>query len=160
MVDQAIGGINMGVEQQIANVKESQNQGSGSESNEYSQMANIISDLDRRLRVLEERYSILRKKMQLTDQNLIESERSFSKELRRFNEDVLEVKRNAVDFDEKTSMFSGELSNIAQKSDLKIIEKYLAMWNPTMFVTRKELREHLKNNKIRLAEDIDENSDE
>jgi hypothetical protein len=57
--------------------------GSGdNKTNEYAQIAGIISDLDRRLRVLEERYNNLRKRIQLTDQNVIESERAFGKELR------------------------------------------------------------------------------
>lgn len=159
MVDQGMqmGPMGQGIGQQIADAQNNpnQNQGSpGSEtSGEYAQMASIVSDLDRRLRTLEERYGNLRKKIQLTDQNLIESDRSFGKELRRFNEDLLEMKRSTADFDDKVLMFGSEMSNIAQKTDLKVIEKYLAMWNPGMFVTRKELKEYLKNNKMILAGD-------
>jgi predicted nucleic acid-binding Zn-ribbon protein len=108
----------------------------------------MISDLDRRLRILEERYSNLRKKIQLTDHNLIESEKSFGKELRTFNEDIMKLKRNTNEFDEKIVIFDTEMQNVAQKTDLKILEKYLAMWDPQMFVTRKELREYLKNKKL------------
>jgi predicted nucleic acid-binding Zn-ribbon protein len=117
-------------------------------SNEQMQLASMISDLDRRLRVLEERYSNLRKKIQLTDHNIIESEKSFGKELRNFNEDILKLKRNTNEFDEKIVIFDNEMQNVAQKNDLKVLEKYLAMWDPSMFVTRKELREYLKNKKL------------
>jgi predicted nucleic acid-binding Zn-ribbon protein len=162
MAEQGMSGGPSQFGQQIAGMQENQNQESGDKgSNEYAQIAGFVSDLDRRLRVLEERYSNLRKKIQLTDQNLIESERSFGKELRGFNNDILEMKRNTSDFDEKVSIFAGELTNIAQKTDLKVVEKYLAMWNPSMFVTRKELREYLKNKSVTLGDsEEDNNSDD
>ncbi len=115
-----------------------------SQNGEYSQIASIVSDLDRRLRMLEERYGNLRKKIQLTDENLIDSERSFGKELRGFNDDLLELKRSANDFSEKIMLFDTEMDNVASKTDVKVIEKYLAMWSPTMFVTRKELKDYLE----------------
>jgi len=123
------------------------------QNSESSQMAGIVSDLDRRLRVLEERYGNLRKKLQLTDQNMVESERSFGKELKTFNSDTLELKRSIADFDEKVTIFSSEMDNVALKSDLKVLEKYLAMWNPQMYVTRSELREYLRNKSMQPKDD-------
>jgi hypothetical protein len=157
MTDQDMSTGQNTIEQQIAGTQDTQHQGPEDKgTSEYSQIAGVISDLDRRLRVLEERYGNLRKKIQLTDQNLIESERAFGKELRGFNDDLLETKRSIADFDEKISIFGGEMGNVAQKTDLKVVEKYLAMWDPGMFVTRRELREYLKNKSIRLADDIEE----
>jgi hypothetical protein len=114
----------------------------------YTQVAGIVVDLDRRLRMLEERYSTLRKKVQLTDHNLIESERSAFRELKVLNEDLMELKRTMHDFQDKIIMFQDELNNTAKSIDLKVIEKYLAMWSPQMFVTRNELKEYLKNKNI------------
>jgi|GEM_PF-1195965 len=150
------------IEQRVAEAQEpTQEQNPNEGQNEYQQVAGMISDMDRRLRILEERYGNLRKKVQLTDQNLIDSEKTFSKELRGFGDEVMDLKRNVSDFDEKIVIFGGEMDSTAQKTDLKIIEKYLAMWDPGMFVTRKELREYLKNKKITLLEDSkDKNSDE
>jgi len=138
--------------QQVADAQ-AQEPNPNSQNGESAQLAGIISDLDRRLRVLEERYGNLRKKLQLTDQNLIESERSFGKELRSFGVDILEQKRSITDFDEKVTIFGGEMENVAQKTDLKVLEKYLAMWNPQMYVTRNELREYLKNRKMSPGEE-------
>jgi predicted nucleic acid-binding Zn-ribbon protein len=139
------------IEQRVADAQDqTQQQEANAGQNEYTQIAGMISDLDRRLRILEERYGNLRKKIQLTDQNLIDSERSINKELRNFSADILDLKRNIADFDEKVVMFGSEMDNIAQKTDLKVIEKYLAMWNPGMFVTRTELREYLKNKNIKV----------
>ncbi len=143
MAEQDISSAQSGIGQEIANAQ-GQDQEDGQQS-ESSQIAGLVSDLDRRLRVLEERYGNLRKKLQLTDQNLIEADRSFIKELKGFNDELLETKRSLSDFDEKISIFGNELIDTAKKTDLKILEKYLAMWDPKMFVTRKELREYIKN---------------
>ncbi len=112
----------------------------------FADIAMMVSDVDRRLRVLEERYSILRKKLQLTDQNVLESERSFGKEVRQMSDTILEMKRTMHEFDEKTMQFSGELQQTAKKNDVKVIEKYLSLWNPSTFVTRSELKRYTDKN--------------
>ena len=155
--DMSMQGGQSTIEQRIANAQDqTQQQEANAGQSEYTQIAGMISDLDRRLRILEERYGNLRKKVQLTDQNLIDSERSINKELRNFSADILDLKRSISDFDEKVVLFSSEMESVAQRTDLKVIEKYLAMWNPGMFVTRKELKEYLKNRNITLVENSNE----
>jgi hypothetical protein len=156
--DMSMQGQNTGanIQQQVADANpQNQEQNPNEGQNEYQQIAGMISDLDRRLRILEERYGNLRKKVQLTDQNLIESERAFSKEIRGFGSEILEVKRNIADFDEKIVIFGGEMDGAAEKTDLKVVEKYLSMWDPGMYVTRKELREYLKSKNIKIIGDKD-----
>ncbi|GIU68940.1 MAG: hypothetical protein KatS3mg002_0176 [Candidatus Woesearchaeota archaeon] len=129
--------------------QQSQNNTSSKQNVEIEQIANIITDLDRRLRILEERYNNIRKKIQLTDQNILETERGFVKELKILNEDNLKLKKDVSDYFEKISIFNDEISQAAKKTDIMVIEKYLDLWDPKNFVTRKELREYLKE-KIRL----------
>ena len=156
MADENPGQSGSSIGQQVADAQAQGQQGEGTQS-ESAQIANIISDLDRRLRMLEERYSNLRKKIQLTDSNLIDSEKTYSKELRTFNDELLELKRSTSDFADKVLIFSGEMDNTAKKNDLKVLEKYLAMWDPRLFVTRKDLKEYLKSKNITLVEsDSDE----
>jgi hypothetical protein len=111
---------------------------------EIEQIASIITDLDRRLRILEERYSNVRKKLQLTDQNILESERGFVKELKVVNDDTLKLRKQVNDYSEKISIFNDEINQTAKKVDIKLIEKYLDLWDPRNFVTRRELKEYLK----------------
>ena len=117
-------------------------------TSDIQNVASLISDLDRRLRVLEERYSNLRKKIQLTDENLVDGERTFSREIKSFNDSLIDLRKSTIDFNDKITVFESELSRTAKKSDVKIIEKYLALWNPTMFVTRKELKDYLETKKM------------
>ncbi|MEM4638025.1 MAG: hypothetical protein QXK76_03340 [Candidatus Woesearchaeota archaeon] len=123
-------------------------QSTAEKSNELNQLATILSDLDRRIRLLEERYSNIRKKIQLTDQNIIESERSFVKEIKSVNDDALKIKKQVNDLTEKISILNDELNQSAKIKDIKILEKYLDLWNPKIFVTRKELKEYLEQKEI------------
>ncbi|MFA5797027.1 MAG: hypothetical protein WC916_03260 [Candidatus Woesearchaeota archaeon] len=121
------------------------------EPHEQVSLSSVISDLDRRLRTLEERYGNLRKKVQLSDQNLIESERSFIKEIRTVNDELMDLKRTMNDFSEKILIFHDELNKSAKKQDVKVIEKYLLLWSPQQFVTRNELKEYLKTHTLKMS---------
>lgn len=123
-------------------------QSTAEKGNELNQLATILSDLDRRIRLLEERYSNIRKKIQLTDQNIIESERSFVKEIKSVNDDALKIKKQVNDLTEKISILNDELNQSAKIKDIKILEKYLDLWDPKIFVTRKELKEYLEQKEI------------
>jgi len=148
MVDEPFDAPQNSVEQQFLSQQNAttamSSSGTKDQQPEYAQIATIVSDLDRRLRTLEERYSNLRKKLQLSDENLLDAERTFSKELKDFNDESLELKKQVNEFSEKVGMLGSEMENVAQKSDLKVVEKYLDMWNPNNFVTRTELKEYLK----------------
>ena len=85
----------------------------------------------------------------MTDQNLLESEKSFAKELKELNDESLEIKRSTSDFGDKLSMFESEMGNVAQKMDLKVIEKYFNMWEPSNFITRTELKDYLESRKAK-----------
>lgn len=123
-------------------------QTSSEKNNELNQISLILSDLDRRVRILEERYSNIRKKIQLTDQNIIESERNFVKEIKSLNDDALKIKKKVNDLTEKINILNDELNQSAKIKDIKVLEKYLDLWNPKIFVTRKELKEYLKQKEI------------
>ena len=98
-----------------------------------------ISDIGSRLRVLEERYANLRKKTQITDQNLIESEKGMMKELEELNQTVMDLKHSIFEMNEKITTMLGELSNCVKEEDFNVYAKYIELWEPANFITRDEL---------------------
>ena len=91
-----------------------------------------LNNMERRLRILEDRYGNLRKKTQLTDQNLISFEKELSKEVRAISEQVIELKRQTEDVNDKALKMYSELDKAARKHELKVVEKYLDLWQPTI----------------------------
>jgi len=110
----------------------------------FSFIRNSVNDVERRLRVLEERYSNLRKKIQITDQNMLEQEGHLSKDVHVLNDVVMSLKLQVEEIAEKLSIFNSEFENLAKKRDVKILEKYLDMWQPMNFVTRHEFNQILQ----------------
>lgn len=99
------------------------------------------------LRVLEERYTNLRRKMQMTDQNLLEFEKDMRSEIKALGNDLLELKRSVSEINENLIMMSSELKNSVKQYDFKVIEKYVDMWQPMNFVTREELKHYVEKSK-------------
>lgn len=115
---------------------------SGSSANEktdYSQEINRlthdVSEAIRRLRVLEERNSNMRKKVQLIENDLIESRKKFQIEFKTVLSELDEVKDKMHKYEENMSLIIKEIQLSAKKEDVDIIKKYLEYWEPVKFVT-------------------------
>lgn len=113
---------------------------------ELESVQNILSDISSGLRILEDRYSNLRKKTQLTDQTLLDAQRNFEKEKQLLQDELMDVKMKLQDLTDDLKIMQGELQEAVKQKDFKVIEKYLDMWEPLQFVTRKEVEELLEDN--------------
>lgn len=106
--------------------------------------ATTITTISTRLKILEERYTILRKKSSVTDQNLIQVEKNQFNEFRLLNEDIIKLKIKLKDAMEKLELLTDEVKNFADRRDFTILQKYLEYWEPMDFVTRKEINDFLR----------------
>ena len=108
-----------------------------------------ISNLSTRLRMLEERYTSLRKKTQLTDQNLIESHKKLSSNIIAANSEVNEFKNELSQLKDETGLIISQLKESATKQEVTILQRYLDLWEPMSFVTRDEVVKMIKEVKDR-----------
>ena len=109
---------------------------------------NILVDLNTRIRVLEEKNNLLRERMLVINQNMIEEYKKLSDEIKAINSDLKEIKSDLMNVKEMIKHFIKELESFARKDSIKVLEKYINMWNPLKFVTEKEvislIEEHSK----------------
>lgn len=105
---------------------------------EVIKLNTLISDLNRRLRVLEERHSTIRKKMQVTEQNMLLIQRKLVNEIKTTDSEVLQLEKSASNIQDKIKQIQNELSNFSPSEDLKIISRYLDFWQPVGFITKRE----------------------
>jgi len=120
---------------------------------EAKTLTRLLADVAAELRILEDRYTNLRKKNQLTDQALLETQRTFSKEKRVLNDELTEAKMKLQDLTEDISLMKSEFKDVVKQKDFKVIEKYLDMWEPLQFVTRKEVNDLIEELDTRKKED-------
>ncbi len=103
-----------------------------------------VNDIATRLKILEERYMMIRRKSQLGEQNIVEAQKEHFEELQLLNESLLDVKHTIRDVVEKVSLLSDEVNHFATKNDLVVLQRYVEFWEPMDFVTRKEVNDFLR----------------
>ena len=103
-----------------------------------------IGNLSRRLRVLEESFTNLRRVLQVTEQNMLDKNRMFTTEIRTIASDISDIKKEINDIKEKVLELVRELQTSAKREEVKVLEKYINLWNPVKFVTQNEVEQIVK----------------
>ena len=122
-------------------------------SSVVSQMRTQLTDVSSRLKILEERYNTLRKTVQLTEQNAIDTEKNNFSELQLLSENVLSIKKVVHEVGEKLTVLEGELGNFVSRNEFKVLERYTGFWQPMDFVTRREVNVFLRKKFKELEEE-------
>ncbi len=97
-----------------------------------------MNGLSLRLRLSEERFSDLRKRLQFVEQNMLAQYRKMGQSLRDFQSDVYEFKRGLKAVQDRIILLTQELQQKGSKEDVQFVRKYVELWDPLMFVTRKQ----------------------
>jgi chromosome segregation ATPase len=97
-----------------------------------------ISNLSRRVRVLEDQQQNLRRKLDVTEQNIANINKKFRNEVKVLESEINEVKHAITDIDNKILILIKEIRMSAKKEDVDVLEKYINLWEPIQFITRKE----------------------
>ncbi len=118
------------------------------------EIADNVNDISRRMRVIEERYFNMRKKLQVIEHNMLHNNKKIFDEIKVTNSDFHEVKRDIDDVKTKFMLIVKEIKMLAKKEDVDVISKYVDMWQPVNFVTRKEVQKMIDE---RLKELLEEN---
>ncbi|MBI3035070.1 hypothetical protein HYY71_02000 [Candidatus Woesearchaeota archaeon] len=111
------------------------------ESPDLSGMTTDINTLSRRLRLLEEGFTNLRRFFQVTEENMIAKNKHFSAEIKTLASDISEIRKESQEIRDKLLLVIRELQTAARKEEVKVLEKYINLWNPVKFVTQNEVEQ-------------------
>ena len=103
-----------------------------------------ISNLSRRLRILEEGFTNLRRALHLTEQNMLDKNKLFATEIKTIMSDMGDIKKEIYDMKEKMIEIAREFETTAKREDVKVLDRYINLWNPVKFVTQKEVQDIVK----------------
>jgi len=109
----------------------------------------ILNELNARLRILEGKYNLMRERLFIINENMIDHYKSLSIEINSLKVDIKEIKDGLFSLKEATKDIIKELDFFARKEQLKILEKYINLWNPFDFVTEEEVLNLIKEKKRR-----------
>ncbi len=109
-----------------------------------SSVAKQIEEIMRRLRLLEERYSGLRKKTQFIEQSMLKDAKELFEGINAITETMSELKNQMAELNEKLIKLDDEVGGSVSKSELNTLAKYIEFWQPMDFLPRKEAEKLLK----------------
>ena len=118
---------------------------------DVSVISNEVANLSRSVRTLEERTTNLIRKSQIEEQNMLSSNKKFSGDIKSINDALHEIKKQIAEVNDHMHQVVEELKRGAKKEEVRVLQKYIEMWEPVNFVTRNEvekiIREILEENK-------------
>ncbi len=93
-----------------------------------------------RIRVLESKYTQLGERVLVINQNLIKQYKKLAKDIRAGEENIKDVKNDLNNVKNILKHLTEEAADFAKKDSLKILEKYINLWNPLNFVTETDVK--------------------
>ena len=111
------------------------------EAPDFSGITTDVNTLSRRLRLLEEGFTNLRRFFQVTEENMIAKNKHFSAEIKTISSDIMEIRKEIQELKDKLLLVIRELQTVARKEEVKVLEKYINLWNPIKFVSQNEVEQ-------------------
>ena len=102
-------------------------------------LSQAVAEAERRLRTIEERFSNLERRSQVTEENMLSSDRKIKSEIKLTSSDVSDIKAQIAELTEKIKAVIRELQDFAKIEDVEVIKKYLNLIEPLGFVTQNEV---------------------
>jgi len=109
------------------------------EVQQETNLANLLSDLNARVRIPEEKYNLFGERLILINQNMVDEYKKITRQVKTQDAETKELKKEIFHLKEIIKELVKEMSNFAKKDSLKILEKYINLWNPLHFVTSNEV---------------------
>ena len=100
----------------------------------------FFSSFPVKIRDLEEKQRMLKDRLVLIGQNLIETKEKTNSDLLGIKKDIELIKRNLERLVSFIETASSEFSKFARKEDLEILSKQAKMFQPLEFVRKKDLK--------------------
>jgi chromosome segregation ATPase len=103
------------------------------------------SDLSSRVKLIEERIENLRNHLDLVDGSLVEKHKSLVSNIRDLEDGMRGLRADMDMLKELAERLAKRMEAFASKEELKIIERYVSLWQPMNFVTRAEVKAAVQN---------------
>jgi archaellum component FlaC len=111
------------------------------ENMQTQDIATLLSDLNTRVRILEGKYNLTRERMLIINQNMLDHYKKLNASIKSIEDDLTELKDSINLLKDTIKDIVKELRLLARKEDLKILEKYINLWNPLNAITKEEVNE-------------------
>lgn len=99
-----------------------------------------LSEVSRRVRILEEKSNSLSDKIAITDGTLLKNTKSFREDVTEMNISIKELTKELEALKETVRRIIKQLEMYVLKRDFKVLEKYIDLIDPTKIITSDDVR--------------------
>src|SRR3989344_3267063 len=103
------------------------------------EQSNVVSDINSKFRNLESKNNMLAENLLVVNQNTIEEYKRIYKEIEIINTDIKSLREDLFNLKQTLKGFLNEVDFFAKKNDIKVLEKYINLWNPIEFVKENDV---------------------
>lgn len=122
-----------------------------------NETAALLSDFNTKLADLESKHELLRERVITLGDSFVKNRDRLKKETNSLKDDLREIKNSLLDLHEKLGHLISETENFARKEELRIVEKYMRLWEPLKFARTEEVKgmidEAIKSIKIGVSKE-------
>ena len=126
---------------------------------QYGPQDQVLIELTNRIRVIESKNSLLSERMLVMNQNMIEEYKKMIRDVKSLEGEIGDMKNDLNNLKNIIKHLTEEAKNFARKDSLKILEKYINLWNPLTFVTTTEVKKLVEEEVRKKLENAKGNTD-
>lgn len=104
----------------------------------------VVVDINNRLRVLEGKQRLFSERLLVVNQNMIDEYKQMMKDVKLVDSELKEMKSDLDNVKNILKHLTEESSEFVKKDSVKVLEKYINLWNPLNFVTEDEVKTMIK----------------
>lgn len=97
-----------------------------------------LNGIAARIRVSEERFNELRKRLMFIEQNLLTNHKKVLNDLKTANEEIDELRHKLEEVEDRVITVIKELRLTARKTDIDVLKRYIELWDPIKFVSAEQ----------------------
>ena len=113
-------------------------------SNQMIPQMGKINSLSTRITLIEETINRLDERMSLIEQRILKLGKETKIEIKTNSEEIKDINIETEKMKDDLNLIIDDLKGSARKEDIEILKKYIQMWEPMQFLTRKEFKEKIK----------------
>ncbi len=106
-----------------------------------------IDVVNRRITVVEERLETIRSHIDILDKNIIEKHKSNLGAIERIETDMRSLRADIQQTNELMQRLVKRSQEFATREEVKVLEKYINIWQPLKFTTKEDVLDIIKRNK-------------
>ena len=99
----------------------------------------VLFDINSRVRSLEGKYNLLRDRVLIINNNMIEEYKKLVGEIKFIDSEIKDIKGDVFKLKESIRHLIQEVELYARKEDVQFLEKYINLWNPMKFTTEEDV---------------------